>query len=391
MTVSEEILPDEEKVVEELKRRFIDEVTPKMLEDESLFYRFSKARDFKLPDAEAMLRKHISWRKEVNIDTILTEYKPPEVALKYIPFSFVCFDRDGCLVRYIDLGSADIKGIFWSMKKIDTMRYAFVALEGDEIRLREHSKKTGKPETKSIFVFNFKGFSFLKATHKEFLETLVQFALIFQDNYPERIKKVIFINVSTYFTLAFSVVKTVLAAALIQKMKFFGADGYQEELLSSIDPNDLPAFLGGNRTDPDGDPLCKSFIIHGQKVPKKCYLCNTEKILSKAPDAEKLIVTRFSKEEKYFEVKEPGSFLEWEFETKNKDIGFVIYFKENFSETPNLVELIPKQRIDTCYKPEKGLFRCDKPGTYIVVFDNSYSWIYPKEIYYRARVRLPNN
>ncbi|GFQ83767.1 SEC14-like protein 4 [Trichonephila clavata] len=390
MEISAEISPDQEKVVEELKRRLINEVTPKMLEDESLFYRFSKARDFKLPEAEAMLRKHISWRKEVNIDAILTKYQPLEVAEKYIPFSFVCFDKDGCLVRYIDLGSGDIKGVFSSLKKIDILKYAFVTLEKDELRLREHSKKTGKPETKSIFVFNFKEFSFLKATHKEFIECFIQFALIFQDNYPERIKKVIFLNVSTYFTLAFSVIKTVLAAALLQKMKFFGSEGYQEELLESISADDLPAFLGGNKTDPDGDPLCKSFIIHGSKVPKKHYLCNSEKILSKAPDAEKLIVMRFSKEEKYFEVKEPGSFLEWEFETKNKDIEFVIYFKENFSEKSNLVELIPKQRIDTCYKPEKGLFRCDKPGTYVVVFDNSYSWLHPKEIYYRARVRLPN-
>ncbi|GFY61501.1 hypothetical protein TNIN_336351 [Trichonephila inaurata madagascariensis] len=79
MEISEEITPDQEKVVEELKRRLIDEVTPKMLEDKSLFYRFSKARDFKLPEAEAMLRKHISWRKEVNIDAILTEYQPLEV------------------------------------------------------------------------------------------------------------------------------------------------------------------------------------------------------------------------------------------------------------------------------------------------------------------------
>ncbi|GFS67840.1 SEC14-like protein 2 [Nephila pilipes] len=391
MTVSEEISTDEKHVVEELRRRMINEVTPKMLEDESLFYRFCKARDFKLSDSEEMLRKHISWRKEVHIDTMLSEYKPPEAAVKYIPFSFVCFDKDGCLVRYIDFGDVDIKGLFWSLKKIDIMKYAFYTLEGDEVKLREHSKKTGKLEAKSIYIFNFKGFSFVKATHKELLETLVQFALIFQDNYPERIKKVIFINVSTYFTLAFSIVKTVLAAALIKKMTFFGSDGYKQEFLETINPDDLPVFLGGNRTDSNGDPLCKSFIVHGQKIPKKFYLCNTEKKLSKAPDAEKLIVTRFSKQEKYFEVKEPGSFLEWEFETKNKDIGFVIYFKENFSEKTNLVELIPKQRIDTCYEPEKGLFRCDKPGTYIVVFDNSYSWIYPKEIYYRARVRLPND
>ncbi|GBO23129.1 hypothetical protein AVEN_196933-1, partial [Araneus ventricosus] len=51
-------ITDEGKsMVEELRRRTINEVTPKMLEDASVFYRFAKARDFNLGQAENMLRK----------------------------------------------------------------------------------------------------------------------------------------------------------------------------------------------------------------------------------------------------------------------------------------------------------------------------------------------
>ncbi|GFS95087.1 hypothetical protein NPIL_432421 [Nephila pilipes] len=39
----ENVTEDEKKVMEELKRRTIDDLTPKMREDESLFYRFCKA------------------------------------------------------------------------------------------------------------------------------------------------------------------------------------------------------------------------------------------------------------------------------------------------------------------------------------------------------------
>ncbi|GFT12710.1 hypothetical protein NPIL_278961, partial [Nephila pilipes] len=69
--------------------------------------------------------------------------------------------------------------------------------------------------------------------------------------------------------------------------------------------------------------------LHGQKIPKSYYLCKTEKKLSTAADAEKITVTRFSKEEISFEVTEVGSYLEWEFETKNKDIGFSLNFRRN--------------------------------------------------------------
>ncbi|CAL1281315.1 unnamed protein product [Larinioides sclopetarius] len=57
MTVIEGISPKQQKVIDELRRRTINIVLPEMLEDELLFYRFAKARDFNLLDAEAMIRK----------------------------------------------------------------------------------------------------------------------------------------------------------------------------------------------------------------------------------------------------------------------------------------------------------------------------------------------
>ncbi|GBN11401.1 hypothetical protein AVEN_70061-1 [Araneus ventricosus] len=93
-----------------MRERTINDLTPKLLEDDSLFYRFAKARDFNVVEAEDMLRKHISWRKEFQIDTILTDYEPPEVLLKYGASSFVCFDKEGSAVRIQDWGHLDGKG-----------------------------------------------------------------------------------------------------------------------------------------------------------------------------------------------------------------------------------------------------------------------------------------
>ncbi|GBN37640.1 hypothetical protein AVEN_139993-1 [Araneus ventricosus] len=72
------ISSEEQAVLEELKRRTIDCVTPKMLEDNYLFYRFAKARNFNLAEAEFMLRKNAYCRKEFGVDTILTDYTAPE-------------------------------------------------------------------------------------------------------------------------------------------------------------------------------------------------------------------------------------------------------------------------------------------------------------------------
>ncbi|GFX13412.1 SEC14-like protein 2 [Trichonephila clavipes] len=62
----------------QLKRRTINDITEKMREDETMFYRFLKARQFNVKNAESMLRKNIAFRKEYQVDTILTDYKIPE-------------------------------------------------------------------------------------------------------------------------------------------------------------------------------------------------------------------------------------------------------------------------------------------------------------------------
>ncbi|GFU19208.1 SEC14-like protein 4 [Nephila pilipes] len=386
MSLYQNITVEEKNIINELRRRTIKDVSPKMLEDETLFYRFCKARDFKSREAEEMLRKHIVWRKEMQLDSIMTDYKPIEVVEKYLPVNFLCFDKEDCLVQYHDYGQTDIAGLWNSVKKIDLFKYLLLCLERDFESLKKHSKKIGKLVYQLSSIYNLENFSFANATHRKNIELTLFFLMAYQDNYPERVKHIIIINANNSFSLLFAFVKKILSSALLTKIRCYKTDGWKEELLKFIDADDLPVFLGGNKTDPDGNPLCNTFIIHGQKIPESYYLCNYEKKLFGASDVEKLIVARSSKEGINFEVSNEGSLLEWEFEMKNRDIDFSLYFKENDLEDG--VEIFRKQRIDTCYDTEKGFFKCEKMGIYTIVFDNTYSWIHQKEICFRARLKV---
>ncbi|GBM72199.1 hypothetical protein AVEN_55882-1, partial [Araneus ventricosus] len=42
-------------------------------------------------------------------------------------------------------------------------------------------------------------------------------------------------------------------------MRIYGKDGWKDSLLKDIDANDLPVYLGGKKTDPDGNPNCDTF------------------------------------------------------------------------------------------------------------------------------------
>ncbi|KAF8794918.1 SEC14-like protein 2 like protein [Argiope bruennichi] len=364
------------------------EITFKMREDESLYYRFLKARDFNVKQTEDMLRKHIAWRKEYGVDTILTDFKPTEVMLKYFSACFIGMDKEGSPIIYIDMGGDGV-GLLGSTKKVDLIKYTIYLTEKVTERMEEQSKKLGKPITNMVQILNFEKVTFAKATNKKSLEMMVLALNMYQDNYPERIKIVYDINTSRYFSMLFAFCKVVISPVLYKKINNFGTDDWQEVLLNAIDADELPAFLGGNKTDPDGNPLCSTFVVHAETIPKRYYMKKSEKKLSLTPGVKKLTLYPFSKQNLTIEIKEANSYLEWEFETKNKDIGFAVYFNENFQNVNTAFELVPKQRIDTYYEPETGIYKCEKPGIYIITFDNSYSWIHPKEIYYRIQILPP--
>lgn len=328
------------------------------------------------------------WRKVNQIDTILRDFVPADVVIKFLPLTRIGFDKEGAPIRYFAFGDMDAKGILKSVKKTDCIRAVIQCFEEDVVAMKEQSEKLGKPIEQWTYIFNFENYTLSKATHKLTLETLISLFMAYEANYPERLKAAYIINASLYFTLVFSVIKPLLSGATVKKITIFGKDGWREELQKSIDPEVLPAFLGGNRTDPDGNPLCNASVKHGTLVPEEYYRTKTTNRLSTQPGVQKLTVARMSKVNLNLDVAEPGSLIEWEFETVGKDIGFGLLYKNSICDNLEK-ELVPNQRVDTQLISEAGVFQCERPGTYILVFDNTYSWIHQKEIYFKAAVVNP--
>ncbi|XP_071039636.1 SEC14-like protein 2 isoform X6 [Parasteatoda tepidariorum] len=350
----EDVTEDERKAIEEFKHKMESEITPFLRQDKSLWYRFLKARDFDLKKAEIMLRKHMSDVKKFQIDEVSISYDPPEIS------------------NVLDLIKTDVRLII--------------------IAWEEQILKLGKVLTQFVFIFDMKGFSLYQASNKEALEAMYEGFKLFQDNYPERIKAIYVLNASVYFYIAFNIIKAILSRAVMKKIFIFGDEGYKEALLEQFDADVLPAFLGGNRTDPDGNPNCNTFIIHDGKVPTEMYRKNrkSKKALANLDGVKKLSLSRSSYSEILINILEEDSQIEWRFEIEARDIGFGLFYRDNSTVETVLEELIPLEKVDTVLAPETGLYQCRKIGTYVILFDNSYSWIRPKELYYTIRILKPN-
>ncbi|GFY55210.1 retinal-binding protein [Trichonephila inaurata madagascariensis] len=211
---------------------------------------------------------------------------------------------------------------------------------------------------------------------------------IFQDNYPEFLKNIYIINASVYFTIVFPIIKRILSGALLDKIIVYGKEGWKEVLLSVIDADVLPKFLGGNRTDPDGNPLCNTFLVHAGMIPEKYYLTKDFSKIAEKEGATYITVEKQSKFQVPIYIQYADSILNWEYEVKINDIGFGLIVETKSSDLQEK-ELIPIHKVLTELKSETGMYRCKEAGTYYIIFDNSYSWFSSKEIYYRTWVTNP--
>ncbi|XP_042905279.1 SEC14-like protein 2 isoform X1 [Parasteatoda tepidariorum] len=391
MTVPEkvDITPEEMESVEKMRARFKNDLPQAMYEDTNLFLRFLKARDFNLSQSEIMLRKHLQWRKAKKVDTIIEEFKPFEVLEKYMPINAFAFDKEDSICYYLPVSKFDVKGIHRSAKPSDIDSYLIRSLELGERAIIERAENRKGKLPGYVLVYDLEDLPFATATDKKGIEDLIRTAKIIQDNYPERLKAVLIINASNLFTIPFAILKKFLAPNVVKKIHVYGADRWREHLLKLIDADKIPAFLGGKKTDPDGNPLCKSIINFAGPVPESYHLKNTKNPLCGDPRSKKLVIPRTSTIEIDLDIVVPGSLIQWEFEAKSKDVAFGLFFKEKSGDDVKVTELVPIIRLECELCSETGVYKCEMPGTYTLVFDNSYSWIRSKEIYYKVSVVNP--
>ncbi|GBN11364.1 SEC14-like protein 2, partial [Araneus ventricosus] len=290
---------EEKNAVAELRKIMKDEVPPDMYEDKHVFYKFLKARNFNLKQAETMLKN----------------------VLQGFPKSFVGFDQ-GCFTMQPAIGNLDGKGLFKSANKYDVLRCVLQEIEKIKKRLKYKSVQLGKTVNQSVYIYNMENMTLAKATHRQSVELFAEGIQIFQDNYPEFLKKIYIINASVYFTIVFPIIKRILSGAVIDKIEVYGKEGWKQVLLDAIDPDVLPAFLGGNRTDPDGNPNLNSCIVHSGPIPEKYYLTKDFSKMMAKDGVTYITIERQSKVKIPVAVQYDGSILNWEYEVKSNDIGF---------------------------------------------------------------------
>ncbi|XP_052073554.1 SEC14-like protein 2 [Mytilus californianus] len=371
-------------------QKFKEAVSDLLCPEQDDFYllRWLRARNFDLKKSEIMFRNHIEWRKKVSADKILQDYTEPEVLKKFFTGGLHGFSKDGCPIWIDPFGNIDLKGLLRSAKKSDAVLSKVYILEKlYNVTFKEQTQKVGTRVDQVVVIYDLENCS-RRHLWKPGLDCFCEIVSMVEDNYPETLRIAFVINAPRIFPVIFHLVKPFLAEETAKKIHIFGSN-YKEELYKYIDKDQLPSHWGGTCVDPDGDPKCRSKICPGGVVPKEYY----RKYDLEAENLTSVDVGRGSSLQLDYTVRVPNCIIRWQFSTEGFDIGFGIYrrTKDSRQKAGEMEEIFPSQRVNSHLILEDGSIVCSKAGTYIIRFDNTYSWTRSKTIRYLIEVLEPED
>ncbi|KAG5281348.1 hypothetical protein AALO_G00071130 [Alosa alosa] len=375
--------PKQAEALEQFRERVKDILPECPSQSDHFLLRWLRARNFNVQKAEAMLRKHLEFRKHMKVDTITTDWRPPEVIEKHLSGGMCGYDREGSPIWYDVIGPVDPKGLLLSASKQDFIKSKVRDCEMLQKECDLQSEKLGKNIESITMIYDLEGLG-MRHLWKPAIDTYTEVLTAFEDNYPEGLKRLFVIKAPKIFPVAYNLVKHFLSEDTQRKIIVLGAN-WKEVLQRHIDPEELPAVYGGKLTDPDGDPRCRTRIKYGGQVPRSYYVLDSMNI-----QYENVItISRGSSHHLEYEMLIPGSVLRWQFASDGADIGFGVFMKAKLGEwqrASQMKEMVASDRYNAHLVPEEGSLTCADPGVYVLRFDNTYSFLRSKTVSFTVEI-----
>ncbi|XP_034252173.1 SEC14-like protein 2 [Thrips palmi] len=355
--------------------------------DDHYLLRWLRARNWDAAAAEKMMRDSLRWREKYQVDALL-EWQPPEVLDKYYPSGLSGYDAEGSPVVVVPFAGLDIFGILNSVSKREFIQMTVKQMETYLFLGRQQAKQHGEGALGVVTIIDMANFNLRQWAWRPAGDVVVSLLQMYEANYPEILKNCYIINAPRVFSIAWSVVKNFLNDYTQSKIHIYKADPakWQASLLQNIPADQLPRYFGGTMEDASGDAHCSAKIKQGGKVPKEYFQKQDVERRNDQSTVETAVVKKGGKLKLDYIAAQTGTFLKWEFRTEGHDIRFSVTMKD---ADGNCSTLVPLKRVGSHEAEEVGFITCPAPGTYTVVFDNTYSYLRSKKLHYSIGMAPP--
>ncbi|CAL8144909.1 unnamed protein product [Orchesella dallaii] len=189
-------------------------------QDEKVLIRFLTARNYRIDDAEQMLRYAVAWRKEIGLDNYhLKKWKFPPHFYSNITYRFHGEDYEGSPISWVFIGTWAFKHMLENEDVEQIQRYCYAMME-------EGLQKTIEYGSQGHMVIDLEGLTYTQATHIPSLKFAYFAFKKMEQCFPEVLKSVYIINAPWIFSFAYNFLKGVVAEGTMAKMKIFS---YKED------------------------------------------------------------------------------------------------------------------------------------------------------------------
>ncbi|XP_055353783.1 SEC14-like protein 1 [Paramacrobiotus metropolitanus] len=376
--------PVEESRLVELKQWLQEHHKEKIPSDAHLL-RFLRARGFIVEKGREMLCRSLIWRKQHQIDRLLSTWKAPEVLKQYFPGGWHGYDDAGRPVFVLRLGNLDVKGLLRSVGVDGLLKLAITVCEEGLARCEEATKLHQHPVSSWACIFDLDGLS-MRHLWRPGLKVLYRIIEVVEANYPETMGRVFLVRAPRLFPILWTIVSPFIDENTRKKFIIYGGNDHEIEggLKDYLDKKYIPKFLGG---DADCD------VPEGGLVPKSHYLPEDADLESGIDSisisSESLYQSVSLVKDSYHEVpvviQESGSVITWDFDVCKGDCTFTILYTPDPlppmavpppspAAHPSLMDSHPGLQLTrvvpvincTDGSSEQGTYAAEKPGTYIL-------------------------
>ncbi|XP_022092458.1 SEC14-like protein 1 isoform X2 [Acanthaster planci] len=304
-------------------REWLNETHKGKMPKDMHLLRFLRARDFNTEKAHEMITESLAWRKQHQVDKILSTWEPPEILTRFFAGGWHHYDSEGRPLYIVRLGQMDVKGLIKAAGEEAILRHVLSINEEGLRRTEEATKKAGHPISSWTCLVDCEGLS-MRHLWRPGVKALLRMIEVVEANYPETMGKLLIVRAPRVFPVIWTLVSPFIDENTRQKFLIYGGKNYMESiggLPEHIDSNFIPDFLGGE---------CYCDIPEGGLIPKTCYrsmedLQNPDELpLCSETIYKSATVQKGLPQEVMIHITDAHQVLTWDFDILRGDVVFSV-------------------------------------------------------------------
>jgi hypothetical protein len=248
--IKTEYTPQEKAALAKMRPLIEESLTQDYMKEDIFLLKFLRAKKLNVDDALDSLRQTLKWRKENNIDNLLS-VDLSEV-FKKNPYDIDGVDKEGGPVVIIPFTNDqwDIRKYTVSGQRQVLTRHWDQMLEKIALKLRQlGNSSTIREDVKGILIMDISGHNVRQHACLTCLPLYLEWMQHTESHYPQNFKKLYLINAPRAFSPLLAILKPAMQPSTRDLLNSYGANKkeWSTEFLKLIPADQLPPEYGGTR------------------------------------------------------------------------------------------------------------------------------------------------